>query len=227
MSLFPGSGKCRSSDACEARHPGARRPKSGPVRLNAKILPGHLTVPAREHQLPFFDFWTVDMQMKQLIPAPISPAEEFHAETEFPNDVARLVSAAQAKGYRVTPNDAAQLWCRYSESLCACWLSISPDDDDALVSCMLKYAVVVDVAAGGRPNLESDQKGHKMTMPDERALAIVRARELLMELSMHPETFDAQALAERANHVLRHYPDEGMIELIASETSWLDWPRRV
>jgi hypothetical protein len=92
------------------------------------------------------------MQMKQLIPAPIPPAEDFQPKDEFPNEVARLVSAARAKGYQVTPDGAAQLWCRYSESLCACWLSISsPDDDEALVSCMLKYAVVTDVAAGMLP----------------------------------------------------------------------------
>jgi hypothetical protein len=66
-----------------------------------------------------------------------------------------------------------------------------------------------------------------MTMPDERTLALIRARELLMELSQHSETFDEHALAERANHVLRHYPDDGMIALIAGETSWLDCPRRV
>ncbi len=90
--------------------------------------------------------------MRHLIPAPIPPAEEFHPETKFPNEVARLVSAAQSKGYQVTPDDAAQLWCRYSESLCAGWLSISSqDDDESLVSCMLRHAVVTDVAADVLP----------------------------------------------------------------------------
>ncbi|MFL9955481.1 hypothetical protein PQR65_19040 [Paraburkholderia nemoris] len=63
-------------------------------------------------------------------------------------------------------------------------------------------------------------------MPDERALALIRARELLVELSQLRGTVDVQALRERATHALRHYPDDGIIEFIARETSWLDWPKR-
>ena len=66
-----------------------------------------------------------------------------------------------------------------------------------------------------------------MTMPDERALALIRGRELLVELSQSHKAVDAQALRERANHVLRHYSDEGVIALISRETSWLDLPGRV
>jgi hypothetical protein len=65
-----------------------------------------------------------------------------------------------------------------------------------------------------------------MTMPDERALALIRARELLLDLSRTSEVIDAQQLRERANHVLRHYPDAGMVALISRESSWLEWPRR-
>lgn len=64
-----------------------------------------------------------------------------------------------------------------------------------------------------------------MTMPDERALALIRARELLLDLSRASEVIDAQQLRERANHVLRHYPDAGMVALIARESSWLEWSR--
>jgi hypothetical protein len=66
-----------------------------------------------------------------------------------------------------------------------------------------------------------------MTMPDEKALALIRAREQLVDLSQSRGTVDAQALRERANHVLRHYPDEGVVALITGETSWLDLPRQV
>jgi hypothetical protein len=65
-----------------------------------------------------------------------------------------------------------------------------------------------------------------MTMPDERTLALILARELLVDLSRANEIVDAQQLRERANHVLRHYPDAGMVELIARESPWLEWPRR-
>ncbi|CAE6767895.1 hypothetical protein R70006_03805 [Paraburkholderia domus] len=66
-----------------------------------------------------------------------------------------------------------------------------------------------------------------MTMPDERTRALICARELLLELSLHPERFDARQLQERAGHVLRHYPDDGLIAMIARESIWLDRPRRV
>lgn len=65
-----------------------------------------------------------------------------------------------------------------------------------------------------------------MTMPDERARALILARELLLELSKPHESVDDKVLRERAVHVLRHYPDVGMIALIAGETSWLEWPAR-
>ncbi|MFL9964651.1 hypothetical protein PQR02_27015 [Paraburkholderia sediminicola] len=60
-----------------------------------------------------------------------------------------------------------------------------------------------------------------MTMPDERTQALIRARELLLELSLHPEHLDARHLQERASHNLRHYPDEGLIASIAKESIWL------
>lgn len=66
-----------------------------------------------------------------------------------------------------------------------------------------------------------------MTMPDERARALIRARELLTELAQSREPVVAQAVRERANDVLRHYPDDGMLAAIAKDTIWLDWPRRI
>lgn len=47
-----------------------------------------------------------------------------------------------------------------------------------------------------------------------------------MHLSRLPPELDAGGLQELAVHVLRHYPDEGMIRLIAGESMWLEWPRR-
>ena len=60
-----------------------------------------------------------------------------------------------------------------------------------------------------------------MTMPDERTRALICARELLLELSLHPERLHARQLRERARHVLRHYPDDGLIASIAKESTWL------
>lgn len=66
-----------------------------------------------------------------------------------------------------------------------------------------------------------------MTMPDERAPALIRARELLVTLSQSRGSLDMQELRERAKQVLRHYPDDGMIALIAKRTVGLDLPGRL
>lgn len=62
-------------------------------------------------------------------------------------------------------------------------------------------------------------------MPDERTRALIYAGSLLLQLSRLPPELDACGLRELAVLVLRHYPDEGMIRLIAAESIWLEWPR--
>lgn len=64
-----------------------------------------------------------------------------------------------------------------------------------------------------------------MTMPDERTRALMYARGLLLQLSRLPPELDACGLKELAVRVLMHYPDDGMIRLIAEESSWLEWPQ--
>jgi hypothetical protein len=63
-------------------------------------------------------------------------------------------------------------------------------------------------------------------MPDERTRALIEARGLLLQLSRLPPELDARGLRELAVRILRHYPDDGMIQLIAEETMWLEGPRR-
>ncbi|MEX3944362.1 BPSL0761 family protein [Paraburkholderia sp. BR10937] len=63
-------------------------------------------------------------------------------------------------------------------------------------------------------------------MPDERTRALLYARKLLFDTSQMTSTADVNALRERAVSVLRHYPDDGMIALIARQSSWLEWPSR-
>lgn len=63
-----------------------------------------------------------------------------------------------------------------------------------------------------------------MTMPDERTWALVVARLILRQLSDAPGALNMYELREHATRVLRHYPDDGMIELIAQESVWLEWP---
>lgn len=106
------------------------------------------------------------------------------------------------------------------------------DDDCYDVTTQTREHVVA--VSNGPTNLKYDgadqpmaNEGQKMTMPDERALALIRARELLVELSQSRTSVDTDVLRERAKHVLRHYPDNGMVALIAMETVWLDMPRRI
>lgn len=63
-----------------------------------------------------------------------------------------------------------------------------------------------------------------MTMPDERTWALIVARNILLQLSDAPGALNAYQLRVHAMRALRHYPDDGMIQLIAQETEWLMWP---
>ena len=78
------------------------------------------------------------------LPEPVAP--DFAAE--FPGDVARLVATAGKAGFEVSPEVAAQLWARYSDGLCATWLSMSEWSDESVLECMLKHALIIDAPAG-------------------------------------------------------------------------------
>ncbi|MEM5329548.1 BPSL0761 family protein [Paraburkholderia sp. JHI2823] len=65
-----------------------------------------------------------------------------------------------------------------------------------------------------------------MTMPDERTRALINARELLSDTSKMTSVVNVKALRQRAAAVLRHYPDDGMLSLIAAQSPWLEWPWR-
>lgn len=82
----------------------------------------------------------------RLIPVPVQqPSEEFNPTLKYPSDVARMVEVAKAAGYDVSLTDAATIWLRYSDGLCASWLSM-PERDADLLSDMLKYGQVVEDA---------------------------------------------------------------------------------
>lgn len=65
-----------------------------------------------------------------------------------------------------------------------------------------------------------------MTTPDKRTRALINARELLSDISKMTSAANVNALRQQAAAVLRHYPDDGMISLIAAQSSWLEWPWR-
>lgn len=61
-------------------------------------------------------------------------------------------------------------------------------------------------------------------MPDERTRALLRARDLMIELSLAESPEQLPTFRDKAMTVLRHYPDRGEIELIAKGGRWLEWP---
>jgi hypothetical protein len=61
-------------------------------------------------------------------------------------------------------------------------------------------------------------------MPNERTRALLRARELMIELSLVTSSEQLLVLRDRAETELRHYPDQGEIEFIAKSNRWLEWP---
>ncbi|NMF96459.1 hypothetical protein GPA27_03510 [Aromatoleum toluolicum] len=86
------------------------------------------------------------MKKLQVAPLPEQVAPDFAAK--FPDDIARLVATAANAGFEVSPEVAAQLWARYSDGLCATWLSMSEGSDETVLECLLKHAVIIDAPSG-------------------------------------------------------------------------------
>ncbi|WP_407278209.1 hypothetical protein U5817_17240 [Aromatoleum evansii] len=86
--------------------------------------------------------------MKKLLLAPLPEPVAPDYGAQFPNDIARLVATAGNAGYEVSPEVATQLWARYSDGLCATWLSMSEWSDETVLECLLKHAVIVDTRTG-------------------------------------------------------------------------------
>lgn len=65
---------------------------------------------------------------------------------------------------------------------------------------------------------------NELTTAEERTRALLRARDLIVELSLAESPTQLETLRDKAIVVLRHYPDRGEIELIARGAQWLEWP---
>ena len=57
-------------------------------------------------------------------------------QCNFPDDVRRIVRVAASVGYFLKPNEAEDLWQRYSGELCASWC-ILPLTDERLTKVLL------------------------------------------------------------------------------------------
>lgn len=83
---------------------------------------------------------------QRLIPAPQKIASDFDPLNDYPDDVERLVIVATKAGYMLTPRDAATLWRRHSDEVCASWLAIADDEQDILPALLKHAQVLLDAA---------------------------------------------------------------------------------
>jgi hypothetical protein len=82
---------------------------------------------------------------------------------------------------------------------------------------------LVGRAARKNSATEASEKS-ELTTAEERTRALLRARDLMVELSLAESPTQLETLRDKAIAVLRHYPDRGEIELIARGARWLEWP---
>lgn len=80
--------------------------------------------------------------MKRIVPADLPSTPDFDPLSDFPEDVERLIAAAEKSGYTVSSLDATTLWRRHSGELCASWFDVSGDDQDILAA-LLRHAEVI------------------------------------------------------------------------------------
>lgn len=85
--------------------------------------------------------------MKILVPAPPSDEAPVDPVEKYPADVAHLVAVVKAAGYQVSLPDAGEIWRRYSEILCATWLSPSGWSEAEILKEMTRNGVVMEEPA--------------------------------------------------------------------------------
>ncbi len=88
--------------------------------------------------------------MKALLPLQVRSEQLFDPVTEFPGDIERLIAAAKAAGYQVTPAHAGELWRRHCEEMCASWFKVA-GNESIIVAALLGHAEVVDDIASDIP----------------------------------------------------------------------------
>lgn len=59
----------------------------------------------------------------------------------YSKDVRRIVNVMKDKGIEITPNEADELWDRYSDDFDAQWLGL-PNNDNEIFKIIIKYAKV-------------------------------------------------------------------------------------
>lgn len=110
--------------------------------------------------------------MTRLVPAPLSIDATFDPVEKYPDDVAKLIAAAQSFGYEVSPFDVGEIWKRASESVCATWRSPMAWSDARIVEVLLQFAHEAPVRKVPPPTGYTSWLDFAVEMLDTRALEI-------------------------------------------------------
>lgn len=65
--------------------------------------------------------------------------EKDYRRFSYPADVRRIVNAMKKYNIEITPNEAEELWDRYSDDFDAQWLGL-PDNDNEIFETIIHYA---------------------------------------------------------------------------------------
>lgn len=57
----------------------------------------------------------------------------------YPKDVMRIQQILADKGYEASPVECEALWDKYSESMCAGWMTLGRDSDEQVFDCISSY----------------------------------------------------------------------------------------
>ena len=130
----------------------------------------------------------------RLIPRSLPQEPDFDPVTEFPEDVARLVTVATNEGYQLSPQDAAELWRRHAGEVCASWFAVTGSSQEVLAK-LLQHAevLVVEVDRPAPPDGYASWLDYAVDTMDTRSEEIGR---LMLERPSSRESMRDAARAE-------------------------------
>ena len=129
--------------------------------------------------------------MKRIIPSVLPFTLDFDPSSDFPEDIERLVAAAEKSGYTLSSSDAAELWRRHSSELCARWLAVAGDDQD-IFTALLEHAEVLPDAGG----LPAPPEGYATWL--DFAVATMDTRSEEIDRSLAGESVSRQSMRDAA-----------------------------
>ena len=135
--------------------------------------------------------------MKRLLPLRLLPDQLFDPVSEFSDDIARLVAAAKAGGYLVTPAHAGELWRRHCEAICASWFEVTGDESTIVAALLEQAEVTTEITPTVPP-----PSGYGTWLDYAVATLDTRSVEIEQMLSENGEPVSRQAMQDAARDEL-------------------------